>query len=65
MTKTVRLSEKTHKILGQIKERMCADSYDEAVRRLIAESENFSAFGKDPDLPGWEEGEDRVRFRGE
>ncbi len=65
MAKTVRLSEETHEMLGLVRDRIGASSYEEAIRNLIARSGEFSAFGKDRDLPGWREGEDRARFRGE
>ena len=65
MVKTVRLSEETHEILGRLMDRIGTRSYEDTIRALIAKSSEFSAFGKDRDLPRWKEGEDRVRFRGE
>ena len=65
MVKTIRLSEETHEILGRLKDKIGTSSYEETIRTLIARSSEFSAFGKDKDLPRWSEVEDRVKFRGE
>ncbi len=65
MTKTVRLSEETHEMLGRLRERIGANSYEEAIRKLITRSGELTAFGKDRDLPKWKEREDRAKFRGE
>ncbi len=65
MAKTVRLSEETHEMLGRLRERIGANSYEEAIRKLIARSGELTAFGRDRDLPKWKEEEDRARFRGD
>ena len=65
MVKTVRLSEETYEILGRLMDRIGTRSHEDTIRALIAISSEFCAFGKDRDLTGWKEGDDRVRFRGE
>lgn len=65
MPKTLRLSEKTHEMLKRIREDQNLKSYDDLIQKLLVESGEIEGFGKDPDLPKWEEEEDRARFQGE
>ena len=65
MSKTLRLSEKTHNTLRRLREERELKSYDDLIQRLLVESGEIEGFGKDPDLPEWKEEEDRARFRGE
>lgn len=65
MPKTLRLREETHEILERLRGERELNSYEELIRRLLVKSGEIEGFGKDPDLPKWEEGEDRARFGGE
>jgi len=63
MARFIRLSDRTHEILGSLRNGMGTRSYDDAIRKLIAKSGEFSGFGKDRGFPRWREDEDRARFR--
>lgn len=65
MTKSLRLSERTHDVLKKLREKRKMKSYDELIQKLIVESGEIEGFGKDPDLPSWKGEEDRAKFRGE
>ncbi len=65
MAKTLRLKDGTHDLLRSLREKSQAKSYDELIQRLLVKSGEISAFGKDPDLPVWQEEEDRAKFREE
>ena len=65
MSKTLRLSEKTHDKLKRLREERELNSYEDLIQRLLVESGEIEGFGKDPELPKWKEEEDCARFRGE
>lgn len=50
MATTVQVSEETRDRLAQLKDAMGADTFDDAIRRLLRESGEESAFGS---MPGW------------
>lgn len=62
MTTIVRVSEETRERLTSFKEAIGAATYDEAIARLLRETNAESAFGS---LEGWESWteEDRLRAR--
>jgi predicted CopG family antitoxin len=65
MVTTVRVNESTLVMLGELKEELKARSFDEVIRDLIAlRKKKVSLFGADPNLPKWDEREDRAKFRG-
>ena len=64
MVTTVRVSEATVALLDELKEKLKARSLEEVIRDLILfRKKKISLFGADPNLPKWDEREDRSKFR--
>ena len=64
MSTTIRISKKTHEILKEIQDEEGFESYEKLIKELLIRSGILDQFGKDSDLPKWEES-DRPTFRGE
>jgi len=62
MATTVQVSEETRQRLAQYKEVVGAETYDEAIVRLLRGTETESAFGSMSGWGGWTD-EDRLRTR--
>ena len=62
MATTVQVSEETRQRLAQYKEAVGADTYDEAIVRLLRGVETESAFGSMSGWGSWTD-EDRLRTR--
>ena len=66
MVTTVRVNESTLVMLNELKGELKARSFDEVIRDLIAlRKKKVSLFGVDPNLPKWDEHDDRAKFREE
>ncbi len=64
MSTTIRVTEQTHEILKDLRDKENLESYERLIEELLIRSGVLSQFGKDSDLPKWKES-DRPTFRDE